>query len=65
MTTWTFSNSYVAIVVTADNVHIAIALIKDQLANRGYNHCVVSPEDLILYPVHHRYIRTLFNIEKH
>ena len=65
MTTWTFSNSYVAMVVTADSILLAIAMIREQLIKRGYDHCVVSPEDLIPCPVHHRYIRTLFNIEEH
>lgn len=65
MTTWTFSNSYVAMVVTADTVDLAIMMIKGQLTERGYHHRVVLPEDLIPCPVHHRYIRTLFNIEEH
>lgn len=64
MTTWTYSNSNVAIVVTADSVDFAIALVMKQLLDRGYTHYEVKSEDLIPLPTHHRYARTIYNAEE-
>jgi len=60
MTTWTFSNSTIAIVVTADNVDLAIEMVNQALYVRDITHLEVKREDLIPLPTHHRHIRTLW-----
>ena len=59
MTTWTFSNSTIAIVVTADDVDLAIEMVNQALYVRDITHLEVKREDLIPLPTHHRHIRTL------
>ncbi len=60
MTTWTFSNSTIAIVVTADDVDLAIEMVNQALYVRDITHLEVKREDLIPLPTHHRHIRTLW-----
>ena len=60
MTTWTFSNSTIAIVVTADNVDLAIEMVNQALYARKIDDVKVKREDLIPLPTHHRYMRTLW-----
>lgn len=63
MTTWTYSTLFHAIVVTADDVHLAIGLIhkalKEQYKDTLHIPRTISPEDLIPLPTHHRYCRVL------
>jgi len=60
MTTWTFSNSTIAIVVTADNVDLAVETIQLALYVRKIDGVKVKREDLIPLPTHHRHMRTLW-----
>ncbi len=60
MTTWTFSNSYVAMVVTSDNIDLAIETIQLALYARKIDDVKVKREDLIPLPTHHRHMRTLW-----
>ena len=61
MTTWTYCNSTIAIVVTADNVDLAIEMINKELFERSITFLEVKREYLIPLPTHHRYLRTLYD----
>lgn len=53
----------IAVVVTADNVELALLMVKDQLKEAGYLHMRVDWVDLVPLPTHHRYARTVYNAE--
>ena len=64
MTTWT-CNSFAghwpvgtALVVTADNIELAIKLVEGKLAEEGLSQ-KIKAEQLIPLPTHHRYVRIL------
>lgn len=59
MITWTYSTLFYSIVVTADDVHLAIELIHKALKDKPHTPSTISPEDLIPLPTHHRYCRVL------
>lgn len=61
MTSWTYSTSTIAIVVTADNVDLAIEMIESALYNQNIDTIYLKREALIPLPVHHRYVRILYN----
>ena len=62
--TWTCNNFIghysvpVALVVTADNIEVAIKLIENKLSEIGLPQ-TIKPEQLVPLPTHHRYIRIL------
>ena len=64
MATWTcnnFKGHYpvgTALVVTADNIALAILLVEDKLKEIGLPQ-TIDPEQLIPLPTHHRHIRIL------
>ena len=66
MMTWTcnnFKGHYpvsTALVVSADNIDLAIMLIERKLREEGLQQ-TIKPEQLIPLPTHHRYIRILCN----
>lgn len=61
MKTWTcnsFKGHYLvgtALVVTADNIELAITMIETQLIQIGLQQTIV-PEQLIPLPTHHRHV---------
>jgi len=64
MTTWTcndFKGHYpvgTALVVSADNVGLAIILVEAKLEEMGL-HQTIKPEQLIPFITNHRYVRVL------
>ena len=64
--TWTctnFTGHYpvpVALVVTADNIEVAIKLVEDELSKIGLPQ-TIKPEQLVPLPTHHRHVRILSN----
>lgn len=66
MMTWTcnnFEGHYPvgrALIVTADNIELAIQLVEQELKTHGLPQ-KIKPEQLIPYPTHHRYVRVLCN----
>lgn len=58
--TWTYSNSDIAIVVTADNIELAMEIVQSALDVRQIDR-KVKPEYLIPLPTHHRHMRTLYD----
>ena len=61
MTSWTYSTGTLAIVVTADNVDLALGMIESALFNQHIGPIEIKREELIPLPVHHRYVRILYN----
>jgi hypothetical protein len=66
MKTWTcnnFKGHYpvnTALVVTADNIELAIIMVETQLIREGLQQ-TIEPEQLIPLPIHHRHVRILCN----
>jgi hypothetical protein len=66
MKTWTCNNFKgfwpvgTSLVVTADNIDLAIALVEAELEKEGLPQ-TVKPEQLVPLPTRHRYIRILNN----
>ena len=64
--TWTcnnFKGHYpvpTALVVTADNIELAVTMIEEELERQGLQQ-TIQPEQLIPCPTHHRYVRILSN----
>lgn len=64
MNTWTCNNFKghwpvgSALVVTADNIELAIMIVERKLREEGLQQ-TIKPEQLIPLPTHHRYVRIL------
>lgn len=66
MTTWTCNNFKghnpvgSALVVTADNIELAILLVERKLMQEGLEQ-TIKREQLVPLPTHHRHVRVLCN----
>jgi glycerol-3-phosphate cytidylyltransferase-like family protein len=56
--TWTYKNENTAVVVTADDVDLAIQLIERKLNSIGI-YQKIERTQLIPCPTHHRYVRII------
>ena len=60
MTTWTYSTHLIALVVTSDNIDLAVETAQLALYARKIDNVKVERKDLIPLPTHHRHLRTLW-----
>ena len=61
MSSWTYSTGTLAIVVTADNVDLAIEMIESALYDQNIDPIYFKRAELIPLPVFHRHVRILYN----